>query len=185
MKVTICDRCGDRVSGKPYKILIGRYNGNSRLLPEEFSKGIKEYDLCENCAKEISKFVRNKPSRAAVDESLTRTTDTLVVPAGASVREKQELSKKKKSTKRRDIDINDIIVLRNEGVSYKEIAKELDCSEGTIYNRIKKYEEFQKKVAALDKGKILALWKTGKWSVKDIAAEMKTSADLIREVLAR
>ena len=175
MKVTICDRCGSRISDKPYRILLGRYSSNSRIMPEEFSKALKDYDLCEECAKEISELTRNKTIRATVDEKKVERQPSNKAPAEKQV--------KKKSTKKLNIDIKDIMALRNQGVSYKEIANELGCSEGTIFDRIKKYNKLQEAAANLDKGKISALWKTGTWSIKDIAEEMKTSEAMIRAAL--
>jgi lambda repressor-like predicted transcriptional regulator len=47
----------------------------------------------------------------------------------------------KKSTKRKEIDTGKLMALRKAGWSMKNIGIELGCSEGTIFNYLKKMEE--------------------------------------------
>lgn len=166
MKVTICDRCGSRVEGKPMKIIIGRYESKGRrIIPEDFSQKIKEYDLCEECAKELTEFALKKPKEVAKKKEEVKSVAT-----------------SQNKGKKINIDIEKLVTLRNHGMTYKEIAAELGCSEATACARMKKYEEKKNEVEELDMGKIRSLYRA-KWSIKDIADEMRTSEEHIRIAL--
>lgn len=163
MKVTICDRCGSRVEGKPMKIAIGRYESKSgRIVAEDFSQKIKDFDLCEECAKELTEFALKKPKEVEA--------------------EKQTVATSQKRGKKINIDIEKLVTMKNQGMTYKEIAAELGCSEATACARMKKYEEKKNEVAELDVGKIRSLYRA-KWSIKDIADEMRTSEEHIKIAL--
>ena len=163
MKVTICDRCGKRIEEKPMKIAIGRYESKSgRIVAEDFSQKIKDFDLCEECAKELTEFAMEKQKE--------------VEP------EKQTVATSQNKGKKINIDIEKLVTLRNHGMTYKEIAAELGCSEATACARMKKYEEKKNEVEELDMGKIRSLYRA-KWSIKDIADEMRTSEEHIRIAL--
>lgn len=163
MKVTICDRCGKRIEEKPMKIAIGRYESKSgRIVPEDFSQKIKDFDLCEECAKELTELALEKQKE--------------VEP------EKQTVATSQKRGKKINIDIEKLVTLRNHGMTYKEIAAELGVSEATACARMKKYEEKKNEVEELDMGKIRSLYRA-KWSIKDIADEMRTSEEHIRIAL--
>jgi DNA-binding NarL/FixJ family response regulator len=47
----------------------------------------------------------------------------------------------KKPTKRKEIDTGKLMALRKAGWSMKDIGIELGCSEGTIFNYLKKMEK--------------------------------------------
>ena len=163
MKVTICDRCGKRIEEKPMKIAIGRYESKSgRIVAEDFSQKIKDFDLCEECAKELTEFALEKQKE--------------VEP------EKQTVATSQNKGKKINIDIEKLVTLRNHGMTYKEIAAELGVSEATACARMKKYEEKKNEVEELDMGKIRSLYRA-KWSIKDIADEMRTSEEHIRIAL--
>lgn len=164
MKVTICDRCGSRVEGKPMKIIIGRYESKGRrIIPEDFSQKIKEYDLCEECAKELTEMALEKPKEVAK-------------------KKEEPVATSQKRGKKINIDIEKLVTMKNQGMTYKEIAAELGCSEATACARMKKYEEKKNEVEELDVGKIRSLYRA-KWSIKDIADEMRTSEEHIRIAL--
>lgn len=165
MKVTICDRCGKRIEEKPMKIAIGRYESKSgRIVAEDFSQKIKDFDLCEECAKELTEFAKEKPKEDEKKEEV------------------KSVATSQKKGKKINIDIEKLVTLRNHGMTYKEIAAELGCSEATACARMKKYEEKKNEVEELDVGKIRSLYRA-KWSIKDIADEMRTSEEHIRMAL--
>ena len=160
MKVTICDRCGKRIEEKPMKIAIGRYESKSgRIVAEDFSQKIKDFDLCEECAKELTEFAKEKPKEDENKEEV------------------KSVATSQKRGKKINIDIEKLVTMKNKGMTYKEIAAELGCSEATACARMKKYE-----VEELDMGKIRSLYRA-KWSIKDIADEMRTSEEHIRIAL--
>ena len=165
MKVTICDRCGKRIEEKPMKIAIGRYESKSgRIVAEDFSQKIKDFDLCEECAKELTEFAKEKPKEDENKEEV------------------KSVATSQKRGKKINIDIEKLVTLRNHGMTYKEIAAELGVSEATACARMKKYEEKKNEVEELDMGKIRSLYRA-KWSIKDIADEMRTSEEHIRIAL--
>ena len=165
MKVTICDRCGKRIEEKPMKIAIGRYESKSgRIVAEDFSQKIKDFDLCEECAKELTEFAKEKQKEDEKKEEV------------------KSVATSQKRGKKINIDIEKLVTLRNHGMTYKEIAAELGVSEATACARMKKYEEKKNEVEELDMGKIRSLYRA-KWSIKDIADEMRTSEEHIRIAL--
>lgn len=166
MKVTICDRCGKRIEEKPMKIAIGRYESKSgRIVPEEFSQKIKDFDLCEECAKELTEIALEKPKEEDKKKEKVKAVAT-----------------SQKRGKKINIDIEKLVSMKNQGMTYKEIAAEIGCSEATACARMKKYEEKKNEVEELDMGKIRSLYRA-KWSIKDIADEMRTSEEHIRIAL--
>lgn len=78
------------------------------------------------------------------------------------------------------IDPEEVRKLSKDGMSQKDIAKQLGCSAGYVSTVIKKIGLQDQKI---DKGKVIALHKAG-WAQKDIAGDMHCEEKDVANVLS-
>jgi DNA-binding NarL/FixJ family response regulator len=96
--------------------------------------------FCREPALEVPMFDEPAPD----EESAQPETENSSGGGKTDEEESQTLAVKepaKKPPKRKEIDLGKLMALRKAGWSMKNIGIELGCSEGTIFNYLKKMEE--------------------------------------------
>lgn len=55
MKLTVCDKCGKKIEGKPYKVVIGPVE-EGKLVSDKHKDTLKEKDFHEECLAKLLKI---------------------------------------------------------------------------------------------------------------------------------
>jgi hypothetical protein len=118
MKVTICDRCGGKISGNTFEIAVEKINQEGLEEPWIQGKKMMEKDFCKNCIEKIIGYALNP------DENDEDSKETVVSAKSGSKRGK----------------IDDEILRRKyeQGIPVKDIAEIFGVAENSVYMKIRK-----------------------------------------------
>ena len=133
----ICDRCGEEIPDAGYYGYIAlhyreQYDCDSVYGENEFEK----WHLCRDCMNEIREFIKFRPAQ-----------EKIPVPAAEQPKAgKVNLDNFEAVPvrRRRKVDYGKILALADAGWPVKKIASEMNVSEPTIRNIIRKRDSEQK-----------------------------------------
>jgi len=109
-----CDKCKNPIEGDVYRIFAGKVNPQTDEVDDDggfYLDNTGEVELCEGCLKQV---------------------DELIVK---SMRYKK-CSNNSRGRKKVELDMNEIIEMRNNNVSLDNIANKFGCSPQTIQNHL-------------------------------------------------
>lgn len=126
----VCNMCKKQIPFKDYvyRIFTGVVDAETDELKEDetdYMPEVGEVDLCSSCITKIDKEIAKMISKGNANCSKSVSSE-----------------KGRRSVK---LDMNEIIEMRNQGVSLNVIAKKYGCSPQTIQNRLLKMNYYLEK----------------------------------------